>query len=90
VQQVTLDGGTMIVNGGAVVPGAPPVNIATIDFLAQGGDGYPFAGAPFTTVGVSYQQALFNFIIDGENGLNGVISAAQYPEGGQGRITILP
>jgi 5'-nucleotidase len=90
VQQVTLTGGTMIVNGGAVVPGAPSVNIATIDFLAQGGDGYPFAGAPFTTVGVSYQQALFNFIIDGENGLNGIISTAQYPEGGQGRITVLP
>ena len=90
VQQVTLDNGTMIVDGGTVLPGAPSVNIATIDFLAQGGDGYPFAGAPFMTVGVSYQQALFNLIVDDEAGLGGLISAAQYPEGGEGRITIGP
>ena len=48
---------------------------------------YPFRGAPFTTLGVVYQQALFNYIVDG---LGGVISAAQYPEGGEGRITTTP
>jgi 5'-nucleotidase/UDP-sugar diphosphatase len=83
VLEVVLDDGTVIVTGGAVVSG-DAINIATIDFLARGGDQYPYRGAPFTPVGVSYQQALANYIIDG---LGGVISAADYPEGGEGRIT---
>lgn len=86
VKEVTLDDGTMIVTGGAVVAGAD-LTVATIDFLAKGGDEYPFGGAPFTTLGVTYQQALSNYI---QNGLGGLISAAQYPFGGEGRITELP
>jgi 5'-nucleotidase len=86
VQEVVLDDGTVIVTGGAVVVG-PDLTIATIDFLAKGGDQYPFRGAPFTTVGFTYQQALSNYIV---NGLGGLISAADYPEGGEGRITELP
>ena len=68
---------------------APAVNIATIDFLARGGDQYPFRDAPFTVLGVSYQQALSSYIQDAA-GLNSLISAADYPGGGQGRITELP
>jgi 5'-nucleotidase len=79
VLEIALDDGTPIVTGGAVVPG-DAVNIATIDFLARGGDQYPYRGAPFISVGQSYQQALANYIIDG---LGGVISAADYPEGGE-------
>ena len=86
VQEIELDGGTVIVTGGAVVAGAD-LTIATIDFLARGGDQYPYRGAPFTPVGVSYQQALANYIVDG---LSGVIAAGDYPEGGEGRITELP
>jgi 5'-nucleotidase len=88
VLDVTLDDGTPIVVGGVVQTG-PPVTIAIVDFLANGGDQYPFRGAPFTTVGVTYQQALANYIQD-PTGLNGLISAADYPEGGEGRITNLP
>jgi 5'-nucleotidase/UDP-sugar diphosphatase len=84
VLEITLDDGTPIVTGGAVASGAPAVNIATIDFLARGGDQYPYRGVPFTTLGVTYQQALENYIVDG---LGGVISAADYPIGGEGRIT---
>lgn len=54
--------------------------------LAKGGDQYPFPMVDFTPYGVSYQQALFNFIVEE---LNGVISAEDYPEGGEGRITKL-
>jgi len=86
VLEVTLDDGTPIVAGGAVVPG-DPITIAIVDFLAKGGDQYPFRGAAFTTIGVTYQQALSNYIVDG---LGGVISAADYPVGGEGRITELP
>jgi 5'-nucleotidase, C-terminal domain len=85
VVEITLDDGTPIVAGGAVVPGAPAVNIATIDFSARGGDQYPFRGAPFVTfAGVTYQQALSGYIQDD---LGGVITATDYPEGGEGRIT---
>ena len=86
VVEVVLDGGTVIVTGGVAHPG-PDITIAITDFLAKGGDQYPFRGAPFTTVGVTYQQALSNFI---QNGLGGLISAADYPVGGEGRITELP
>lgn len=82
VWQVTLDDGTPIVVNGMVVDG-PALNVATIDFLARGGDQYPFRGAPFTTLGVTYQQALQNYLVFG---LNGLISASDYPEGGEGRI----
>jgi 5'-nucleotidase len=83
VVSITLDDGTEIVSGGQVVEG-DPLNIATIDFLARGGDQYPFRGAPFVNVGVSYQQALRNYIVEA---LGGLITAADYPEGGEGRIT---
>jgi 5'-nucleotidase/UDP-sugar diphosphatase len=88
VTEVELDGGTVIVTAGAVVAG-PDLSIATIDFLGNGGDQYPFRGAPMTVLGVSYQQAVSNYIqaaaVDG--GLAGTISAAAYPVGGEGRIT---
>ncbi len=87
VVDVTLDDGTVLVEGGAVVAGAPAVSIATIDFSARGGDQYPYRGAPFTTLGVTYQQALRAYI---ETALSGSITAADYPEGGEGRITRLP
>ncbi|HSL46598.1 MAG TPA: bifunctional metallophosphatase/5'-nucleotidase [Anaerolineales bacterium] len=87
VREIRLDNGTYIVQNGALVPGAPSVNISTNDFSARGGDQYPFRGVPFTTLGVTYQQALFNYIV---NALGGLIRAVDYPEGGEGRITVGP
>lgn len=85
VRSLVLDDGTVIVADGAVVAG-PGVAIATNDFSARGGDQYPFRGLPFTTVGLSYQQALSGYIVED---LGGLISAADYPEGGEGRIVRL-
>jgi 2',3'-cyclic-nucleotide 2'-phosphodiesterase (5'-nucleotidase family) len=85
VRSVVLDDGTVIVADGAVVAG-PSVAVATNDFSARGGDQYPFRGLPFTTVGVSYQQALSDYIVED---LAGLVSAADYPEGGEGRIVRL-
>jgi len=87
VVEIRLNDGTYIVQDGQVVAGAPSVNIATIDFLARGGDQYPYRNAPFITVGATYLQALRNYII---GPLGRVVTAAQYPEAGQGRITRLP
>lgn len=86
VVEVTLDDGTPIVEAGAVVAGAPSVDVATIDFLARGGDQYPFRGAPFITLGTTYFHAVMDFLIED---LGGAITAADYPEGGEGRITRL-
>lgn len=83
VQEVILDDGTVIVSGGAVVAG-DDLTIATIDFLARGGDQYPYRGADFVTLGATYQQAVSNYI---ETGLGGLITEAEYPLGGEGRIT---
>jgi 5'-nucleotidase len=86
VQEATLADGTPIIVGGSVVAG-PELNIAITDFLANGGDQYPFRGADFVTLGRTYQQALQGLITDD---LSGAITAADYPEGGEGRITELP
>jgi 5'-nucleotidase/UDP-sugar diphosphatase len=76
VLEVVLNDGRVIVSNGMVVPGAPSVNIATIDFLVLGGDQYPFNNAPFIRLGVTYQRALFNFISEY---LGGLIFNADYP-----------
>ena len=86
VQRVVLQDGTPIVENGAVIPG-PAITVATIDFLARGGDQYPFGDAAFTVLGVSYQQALSNYI---QTALGGLISADDYPEEGEGRNLPLP
>jgi hypothetical protein len=83
VVRIALENGDVIVDNGAVQPG-PPVTVATIDFLATGGDEYPFRGAAYTKLGVTYQQALRNYLA---GGLGGVVTAALYPEGDEGRIT---
>jgi 5'-nucleotidase len=85
VRSVTLDDGTIIVQDGTVVAG-PGIAIATNDFSARGGDQYPFRGLPFTTVGLTYQQALAGYITAD---LGGLITAADYPVGGEGRIVWL-
>jgi 5'-nucleotidase len=82
VRHVQLADGTPIVEDGEVVPG-PALNVATIDFLANGGDQYPFRGAPFTRLGLTYQQSLQGYLT---GALGGLITAARYPAGGEGRI----
>ena len=82
LREVTLDDGTQIVAGGEVVPG-DPVALATVDFLANGGDCYPLGDLSFTRLGVTYQQALADYIAED---LSGMISAEQYPVDGGNRV----
>lgn len=87
VVSIALDDGTPIVAAGSVVAG-DPLSIATIDFLANGNDGYDvFETYDFTTLGISYQQSLADFISD-----LGVISAADYadPVSPADRTRIIP
>lgn len=85
VRDVILDDGTVIVADGAVVPGDPVV-LATVDFLAAGGDCYPLAGLPFTKLPITDQQALARYV---SVHLGGVIAADRYPPDGGSRITAL-
>jgi 5'-nucleotidase len=90
VVEATLADGTPIVVDGAVVPG-PVLRVATIDFLARGGDQYPYRDTAFTVLGASYQQALSNYLqaAVADGGLGGLITADDYPEGGGDRIARL-
>ncbi len=79
-----LSNGTPIVVKGNVVAEAPAVTIALPDFTARGGDQFNFGeNKAFTTLGVTYQQALYNYLVEG---VKGEITAAAYPEAGSDRI----
>lgn len=79
ILNVTLDDGSVLIDGGLVINTERKLSIATIDFLANGGDGYPFAntGVVFNKAinSITYQEALLNYIVDG---LGGEIKASQY------------
>jgi 5'-nucleotidase len=83
VTKITV-GGTVVYDAGAyLVPETTTYNVATIDFLARGGDGYNFGGLPFTTLGVTYEQAMLNYLA---GPLAGLITDAQYPNTAPTRV----
>ncbi len=84
VIEVTLADGTPIVRDGAVVDGAPSVNLVTNRFLASGGDQYPLLGFGATPIPVFTHDALAAYVRDA---LNGLITPQDYPERGQSRLT---
>ncbi len=89
IRTITLDDGTAIVENGEVTDGAPSVRVVTNSFTAAGGDGYDeFAALEFINIGPSYQRVLFEYLRE-ESGLDGLVTAAAYPAGGEGRIVLL-
>jgi 5'-nucleotidase len=98
IRSATLSNGTKIVENGAVVVGAPDVNIATTDFTARGGtngnggDDYPFRKPTVQPVGIAYQQSLEEFLTApvADGGLNRQVTSAKYPTGGDGRFRPVP
>ncbi|GAA3623876.1 5'-nucleotidase C-terminal domain-containing protein [Microbacterium awajiense] len=73
---VTKADGTRVtvVSGGAVVAPDETFWFVTNDFTFRGGDNYPLADVPFTTLGVTYQTALAEWVEE-----LGVITATDYP-----------
>ncbi|MDO9410437.1 bifunctional UDP-sugar hydrolase/5'-nucleotidase [Patulibacter sp.] len=98
IRTATLANGTKIVENGAVVAGAPAVNVATTDFTARGGtngnggDDYPFRKPTVQPVGIAYQQSLEEFLTApvADGGLNKTVTAARYPVGGDLRFQPVP
>jgi 5'-nucleotidase len=86
-----LDDGTVLIENGEPVDGAPSVDIAVTSFHAGGGDQWFWFldEIPYTTVGLTYQQALANFVQEptAEGGLGGEITVADYGTVGE-RIVI--
>jgi 5'-nucleotidase/UDP-sugar diphosphatase len=80
IRRVVLDDGTVLIDNGVVVDEDHTFSFTTIDFTANGGDGYPFAAngvvfenSPFT---ITYQEALANYIQTPKS------------EGGLGRLNV--
>lgn len=96
VLKVTLEDGTVLIDNGLVVDADFRFSLSTIDFTANGGDGYPFAALGFEFENlvntITYQEALASYIETplGEGGLGGLITAARYdvtdPLDFQGRL----
>ncbi len=92
VRTITVDGlGTVYDASAGGFTGdkdAPIVTLATIDFMAGGGDQYPFPPKDeFVLVGASYQQALQEYIAS-LGTIDATVNDGAYAPGGNGRITI--
>lgn len=96
ILSMTLDDGTKLVEDGVVIASARRLSLATIDFTARGGDGYPFARLGLTAEPlvrtIHYQEALLEYLRTpaSAGGLGGVIDARRYgpvdPHTGSGRL----
>ncbi len=92
VNSLILADGRKIITDGALVPGAPSVTIVTNNFTADGGDNYPtLAALKKYAFGISYEEALFEYLSAFPKGLSGLptiaASDARYTKlTGEGRI----
>ena len=91
VQSAMLDDGTMMIENYEIVDGAPSVYVVTNNFSAGlagpvGDDFDEFRQVELlANLGSSYFKAVLDYII-AEDGLDSLITAEQYPAGGEGRI----
>lgn len=90
IKQIKLNNGDFIVNNYKIVQYAPYVNIATLNFLARGGDDWNFGKSKKINLGVSIQNSVINFISESNKigGLNKLILKKYYPKDGNNRIMI--
>jgi len=80
----------VLIDHGRILNNLTSFSVATIDFLATGGDGYPFNVSAngfnfeYPIVARNYQEAFADFLTQsatsgGLTALNGVVSASRYP-----------
>jgi 5'-nucleotidase / UDP-sugar diphosphatase len=91
VKEIRLQSGDVIVQNYRIVKYAPSVDIATIDFLARGGDDWFFGKNKRVNIGVAVPNAIISFITSSNKngGLNKIIFERQYPPTGFKRILII-
>ena len=90
IKQIKLSNGDFIVSNYKIVQYAPYVNIATLNFLARGGDDWDFGKGKKINIGVSTQNTLVDYISESNKlgGLNKLILKKQYPPEGNNRIML--
>lgn len=88
IKEVRLDKNRPIVLDYKIVENAPSVNLATINFLARGGDEWNVGKGLKVNLGITNRRALSDYIKapKSEGGLNGKITSAEYPDSGSRRI----
>jgi len=74
-----LTDGTQLIDDGMILDPALTLDVATIDFLARGGDSLFPSGLSFEVLGTTYQQALFDYLT---TDLRGIVQASQYTDVG--------
>lgn len=87
IVEIRLDDGTLIYDESTGFFSTDTFTLGLLSFTAGGGDDYPLGDLTFTNLGINDADMLKEYLI---NDLGGVITAAQYPEGGEGRITVVP
>ena len=90
VKQIKLDTGDLIVRNYKIIQYAPYINLATLNFLARGGNQWNFSTSRKVNIGITLQNALINYISasNKDGGLNKIILKSKYPPEGLGRIMI--
>ncbi|MEO0411720.1 MAG: 5'-nucleotidase C-terminal domain-containing protein [Pseudomonadota bacterium] len=79
ILDVFLADGTPIILNGFILDEDLLIDLVTVNFLANGGDGYPLAEFDQTNLPISYQQSLLNYITS-QDGLGGVIPESLYSD----------
>jgi 5'-nucleotidase len=75
----------LIIDYGRVINSTIRFSLSTIDFLANGGDGYPFPANSFDFDNLpfsrNYQEAFVDYVKfpDADGGLEGLVRTSQYP-----------
>lgn len=84
ILSAVLSDGTMLIDNGQPVDGAPSVNVCVTSFHAGGGDQYFWflEEIPFANLGLTYQQALAAYLQApvAQGGLGGEVNADPYGE----------
>ena len=91
VKQIKLKNGNFIVRNYKVVDFAPSVNIATLNFLTNGGESWFFGkGEKKINIGIPLQSALIDYIEASKDrgGLGKLVLRERYPTEGLSRIMI--
>ena len=90
IKEIKLDSGDLIVQNYKMVKFAPSVNVATLDFLARGGDNWDFGKCKKVNIGIAVVNAIRSYISSSnkKGGLNKIILEKQYPKTGKKRILV--